>query len=105
MRAEGSAGPAQVSFGSCKNEPRPGAPILQKREADDVPPLRLESMWLDFRLTVAALAALPLLVTGCATSYGSRTVRPTSTDYASAIAQAWNEQMLVNLVRLRYRGR
>ena len=60
-------------------------------------------MMLDIRLGVAALAALPLLVTGCATAYGSRTVRPTSTDYTSAIAQAWNEQMLGNLVRLRYR--
>jgi len=53
----------------------------------------------------AWLALLPalLLVSGCATTLGSKTLRPTSADYADAIARAWNEQMLLNLVRLRYR--
>lgn len=55
------------------------------------------------RRTLAAIALAVLLLPGCATTLGSKTVRPTSADYAEAIARAWNEQMLLNLVRLRYR--
>jgi hypothetical protein len=54
-----------------------------------------------------ALVALGLCaavaLAGCATTYGSRTVEPTRFDYNEALAQSWNQQMLLNLVRLRYR--
>jgi len=44
-----------------------------------------------------------LLLAGCATTYGARTVERAQRNYADVIAQAKNEQLLSNLVRLRYR--
>jgi hypothetical protein len=57
---------------------------------------------LSFPLLGLALVAA-LLVGGCSTTYGSRTVPTTRFDYNEALAQSWNQQMLLNLVRLRYR--
>jgi hypothetical protein len=52
-----------------------------------------------------ALAALPalFLLAGCVTNYGPGTIPPARFDYNERIAQSWNEQLLLNLVRLRYR--
>lgn len=47
-------------------------------------------------LAVATLAA-------CATNYGARGVAPSGYDYNNAIAQSKDEQLLLNIVRLRYR--
>jgi hypothetical protein len=51
------------------------------------------------------LATLPLLLlgAGCFTNFGPATVPPARFDYNQRIAQSWNEQLLLNLVRLRYR--
>lgn len=48
-------------------------------------------------------ALLSLALTGCATNYGSRTVAPSGYGYNTAIAQSHDQQLLLNLVRLRYR--
>lgn len=49
--------------------------------------------------------ALPVLaaLSGCFTNYGPGTIPPARFDYNERIAQSWNEQLLLNLVRLRYR--
>lgn len=44
-----------------------------------------------------------LLLTACAPQIGPRTVRAARYDYGEALVQSWNEQLLLNLVRLRYR--
>lgn len=49
------------------------------------------------------LAAATLALSGCATSYGARTVEPARADYNTAIARSSDQQLLENLVRLRYR--
>ena len=49
------------------------------------------------------VAAFGLFLSACATSYGARTVAPSGYSYNSAIAQSIDEQLLLNLVRLRYR--
>jgi hypothetical protein len=51
-------------------------------------------------LLVAAIAASGI---ACSSTYGSRTVHPSSFDYGEALARSWNEQMLLALVKLRYR--
>jgi hypothetical protein len=51
-------------------------------------------------LAVAALAAF--LLTGCAT-VGPRTIPPARFAYGEALARSGSEQLLLNLVRLRYR--
>jgi hypothetical protein len=49
-------------------------------------------------------APLPILAAAaCFTNYGPGTVPAARFDYNERIAQSWNEQLLVNLVRLRYR--
>ena len=48
------------------------------------------------------LALLATLLTGC-NAVGPRTIRGASFDYNEAIAHSWNQQLLLNLVRLRYR--
>ncbi len=48
-------------------------------------------------------AALSLALAGCVTTLGSRAVAPSHFHYNEAIARSWNEQLLLNLVRLRYR--
>lgn len=50
-----------------------------------------------------ALIVLAALAGGCATSVGPRSLPPTRFDYNQALASSWNEQLLLNLVRLRYR--
>lgn len=46
---------------------------------------------------------LVLLSTACVTNLGPKTVAPSRFDYNQAIANSRNEQLLLNLVRLRYR--
>lgn len=53
------------------------------------------------RMILLLLAAC--LLTSCVTRFGPRTVRPARFDYNQAIARSNDEQMLLNLVRLRYR--
>jgi hypothetical protein len=43
------------------------------------------------------------LFAGCTTHFGEGTVRTARFDYNEAIIRSWNEQLLLNLVRLRYR--
>lgn len=50
-----------------------------------------------------SLALLPLALLGCRTTYGARTVQPTRAHYSTALSHSWNEHLLLNLVRLRYR--
>lgn len=50
-----------------------------------------------------ALVAAMLLLSGCATSYGAKTIVPSGHDYNKAIADSLDQQLLLNLVRLRYR--
>lgn len=50
-----------------------------------------------------ALILMPLLSVSCATHYGSKGVAPSGYSYNNAIAQTKDEQLLLNLVRLRYR--
>lgn len=49
------------------------------------------------------LTAVCLVVSACATSYGVRNVAPAGYGYNTAIAQSVDQQLLLNLVRLRYR--
>lgn len=53
-------------------------------------------------LVLAALGLTALLITGC-TSLGPTTVPEARFDYNRAVARSWDEQLLLNLVRLRYR--
>lgn len=46
---------------------------------------------------------LPLTLLGCRTTLGARTVQPTRSNYSEALSQSWNQHLLLNLVRLRYR--
>lgn len=55
-----------------------------------------------WNVLVYALAIL-FLPTGCATHFGEGTVRTARFDYNEAMVTSWNEQLLLNLVRLRYR--
>jgi len=50
-----------------------------------------------------ALSALALGLSGCATSYGAKTIAPSGYNYNTAIADSKDQQLLLNLVRLRYR--
>ncbi len=52
----------------------------------------------------AAAVLVSLLATGCAShQFGPRTVVPAQRGYNEALSQALDEQLLLNLVRLRYR--
>lgn len=51
----------------------------------------------------AALLTLVVVVTGCVSNLGPKTVTPARFDYNQALSRSWNEQILLNLVRLRYR--
>jgi hypothetical protein len=55
--------------------------------------------------TSSRLVIAPVLVlaTACLTNIGPGTVPVARFDYNQRIAQSWNEQLLLNLVRLRYR--
>ncbi|MGH7498749.1 MAG: hypothetical protein ACREL3_07855 [Gemmatimonadales bacterium] len=54
---------------------------------------------------IRRLTAFPLLLlaAGCFSNFGPGTVPAARFDYNQRIAQSWNEQLLLNLVRLRYR--
>lgn len=54
-------------------------------------------------LTLGALMPGVLLLAGCTTTYGAGTIDRAQRNYGVVIAQAKNEQLLSNLVRLRYR--
>lgn len=53
------------------------------------------------RLLVGVLVLLWLLLPGCA-AFGPKRIPPDHFNYNEAISRSWNEQMLLNLVRLRY---
>src|SRR5262245_32837210 len=55
------------------------------------------------RTRFAALAALALGAAGCAHPIGPRTIAGARFDYGAALAHSWDQQLLLNLVRLRYR--
>jgi len=55
------------------------------------------------RLASLLGAVLCFAVSACATSYGANTVAPSGYGYNTAIAQSLDQQLLLNLVRLRYR--
>jgi hypothetical protein len=50
-----------------------------------------------------AALLLALLFSGCVRSIGPRTIQSARMDYNEAISRSWDEQLLLNLVRLRYR--
>ncbi len=51
----------------------------------------------------ATVLALALFAGGCVSNLGSRSVPPARFNYNEAVALSWNEQLLLNLVRSRYR--
>ncbi len=55
------------------------------------------------RAALAAALAGALLLSACATRLGPRTIRAARFDYNERIARSQNDQLLLNLVRLRYR--
>ena len=55
------------------------------------------------RTSAAALAAVLLLTLSACNAAGPRAVRTARTAYNQAVVDTWNEQLLLNLVRLRYR--
>jgi hypothetical protein len=55
------------------------------------------------KLVAATVATVLVLGAGCRTNMGPTTISPARFDYNQAIAASWNEQLLLNLVRLRYR--
>jgi hypothetical protein len=52
-------------------------------------------------VTPFGTAVLALALSGCA-GVGPRTVGVDRFDYSSAIADSWNEQTLLNIVKIRY---
>ncbi len=52
-------------------------------------------------LVLAAIYACIFLVTGCS-GIGPSTVVPSRFDYTTAIGDSWKQQMLINMVRMRY---
>jgi hypothetical protein len=54
-------------------------------------------------LRLAALAAVAALALSSCNTVGPRVVRSSRVEYSQALADGFNEQMLLNLVRLRYR--
>lgn len=52
--------------------------------------------------TAILVSTLAALLAGCG-GVGARRIRAERFDYNEAVVQTWNEQMLLNLVRLRYR--
>lgn len=53
--------------------------------------------------TTATVLLLSLLAGGCVTTFGSRSVPPARFNFNEAVTLSWNEQLLLNLVRTRYR--
>lgn len=54
------------------------------------------------RLARVRRLLVPLILAGCATGIGPRTVARDRFDYSSAIGSSWRNQMLLNIVKLRY---
>jgi len=52
---------------------------------------------------LVATVAIGATLAGCVSNLGPRTVVPARFDYNQALSTSWNEQILLNLVRLRYR--
>src|SRR5260370_28330553 len=55
------------------------------------------------RKATFALAVASLALAGCSAQLGPRTIPSARTDYGAALVHSWDEQLLLNLVRLRYR--
>ncbi len=55
------------------------------------------------RLGLALLILAQIFPLGCRTNMGPNSVSPARFNYTEAISESWNEQLLLNLVRLRYR--
>ena len=55
------------------------------------------------KLGIVLLVSTLLLPMGCRTGMGPGSIPAARFDYTEAIAASWNEQLLLNLVRLRYR--
>lgn len=55
------------------------------------------------KLGLAVLIVALMLPLGCRTGVGPKSISPARFDYNEAISESWNEQLLLNLVRLRYR--
>lgn len=55
------------------------------------------------RTRFVAAASILLVFAGCVSNVGPRAVTPARFDYNQALSTSWNEQILLNLVRLRYR--
>jgi hypothetical protein len=51
---------------------------------------------------LGVLALILLVAVGCKSSIGAKTIRRDQFDYAEALRDAWKEQMLLNMVGLRY---
>ncbi len=58
-----------------------------------------------FRAAAGCALVVGVLVSGCATKMGPSGIRPDTENYNEAIARSADEQLLLNLVRLRYRDR
>ncbi|MEO1029360.1 MAG: hypothetical protein AAFX02_09925 [Pseudomonadota bacterium] len=54
-------------------------------------------------ISTLLLLVAALFMSGCATNFGAKGVAPAGFNYNQAIAQTTNEQLLLNLVKLRYR--
>jgi hypothetical protein len=52
---------------------------------------------------LGTLCAALLALTACSAQLGPRTIPASRFDYSEALARSWDEQLLLNLVRLRYR--
>jgi hypothetical protein len=65
--------------------------------------LRLQFRRRKVLIIVPTLLAMLTLLPGCAPHIGEGTVRTARFDYNEAMIRSWNEQLLLNLVRLRYR--
>lgn len=62
-------------------------------------------MWRNsgFGRRLLGLGAVVLALAGCRSNLGAKTVQPARQHYSTALSQSWNEHLLLNLVRLRYR--
>jgi hypothetical protein len=54
------------------------------------------------RMLLPLLSFLPLFLSGCALRVGPKRIPPERFDYTAAIATSWKQQLLTNLVKVRY---